>query len=320
MLRLLDGNFNVLGVITGVISSIWNVRFYEAGTFEIHLAPDVPFSEYLKIDTIIQNEGFTGIIEYIKLTDTEIVLTGYDMKGLMKRRMCRDTASTGTTMTAQKWIAFYFNNLNNSAAARNIDFFKTGAVATGTDVIKITADIQKTVDEAVTELCKEYEIGVLCTVVGKYVRADVINPTKNENVKFCQNRKTIGAVKYIQDTKDYKNFCYYSVEGSANPGTYYSEKKEPSGITRRETYAEDYDEAEDVLQEAKSFDSVEAETQAEGWSVGDIVTVEFEAFGELYSAEKIITEAEYVFEAGTRTATPTLGEKKDSIIKKLLSR
>lgn len=315
MLRIYDGSFNSLGIIVKVISSIWNIRFYEVGAFEIHIPLSSQFIQYLKIDNIIFNEGFWGVIEYVQQTEKEIIITGCDMKGLSKRRLLitEPTNSGNLTVTELFKTLISQNMTSPTETSRKMTFLKIGQVDKNTTVPNdFETDTKKTIADYLETYGKNYEVGTEFIVENKNVMVNILNPSLNENLVFERRLNNMGDVKYTIDASEYKNVCYY--ENSK----YFKGNTEPSDYTRRETTETDLTKAKEKINSSKIHDTVEIKTQSQDWKIGDIVTLNFNVFGEDYTTQKVITETEYIFEGGKCEVNPILGQKKDSIIKKIL--
>ncbi|MDP4117906.1 MAG: hypothetical protein Q8873_01800 [Bacillota bacterium] len=111
---------------------------------------------------------------------------------------------------------------------------------------------------------------------------------------------------------------------------YYKTIEQPTGYLRRETGANmagtdkaRKDEAYNTLADKSIKEDISPEVGSDSgyktkWNIGDYVTVEANINGSTVSMVKQITEVEEVYERNNIKFTPTFGEKKESILRKII--
>ena len=177
--------------------------------------------------------------------------------------------------------------------------------------------------------------------VNKRLVFDVVqgkNRTKSQNVVapvvFSREYRNIDDFEYENDSIGSVNTLYVGGNGEEEQ-QYITKvyKAEYTGIHRFEGYtgvsSDDVEEVEDggmsYLEENIAKETIEADANQklkynEDWFLGDYVSVIADVLGEKIMLNKQITEVQEVYEHGNVKIKPTFGEKKDSVIKRLIRR
>lgn len=341
---------------TKITSSQWTRRFYDIGSFEIHLPPNTDNVKYLKHHNIIYEHGNFGIILYIKQNRNDIEVRGYDLKGICSMRQ---VIPPFIYMDAPIDPLYGYDRIKGKAETVMKHYIQT-QLTNPTDVnrkinnMRIEADLVRGPDMAwqakfttlSTELQKigtfsQMGYDIVLDRANKKLVFDVIqgtDRTKNQNVVspviFSREYRNIDDFEYENDSFGSVNTLY--VGGNGEEEEQYITKiynVEYSGINRTEGYtsvsSDDVEEVEDggmsYLEENSVKETVEADANQKlkynkDWFLGDYISVIAVVLGEKILLNKQITEVQEVYEHGNVKIMPTFGEKKDSVIKRLIRR
>lgn len=313
-------------MITKAVSMQWTRRFCDVGSFELHL----PFTDtnlkYIKKDYFISHNGNYGIILYLEQTTTGVKVCGYDLKGLLKKRKCEG----GKFGAADAVIKFYVSD--NLVEATDPDRNISNFAVVPSQNIGDTADWlckDKKLDIEVNKLCLTFGFGYDIKLINGVFTFDVcegIDRTTSQTivppVTFSKQFKNISDFGYIKDDLTSYNVVYVATTKIYNTLS--------TGLDRSEGIEDFEGTAEEVLTKGKLLltenntkESVSTTTNYRlkyktDWDLGDTVTLKVDVFGETLLLDKQVTEVLEVYERGNITITPTLGEVKNSIIKRLM--
>ena len=148
--------------------------------------------------------------------------------------------------------------------------------------------------------------------------------TKTMSIEYGSSKSDTDTVYYILlgevifsdgAFKEYKKaeFPQYTV-------FYYNDETEPNGFGRKEKVGdcEKWAESLEKITEAATAELFSADDYKSEWFLGDFVTIKIEIFGETISFTRQITEVSESFTASEIKVTPTFGEPKENIIRKLI--
>lgn len=96
-IRIYDSNLDLQGIIENQTSLIWNRKYSEAGTFELHVPITDSNRKLIKINNLVYVMGSmeAGVIEYIVMTEepnkNEITVSGRFLESYMDRRITKQT-------------------------------------------------------------------------------------------------------------------------------------------------------------------------------------------------------------------------------------
>ncbi len=346
-------SLNRLCNIVSSQSVIWNRKFYDVGTFEIHLSSSNEYQEFIKKGNIIVHGQNAGIILCASKSKSDIKIIGYDLKGICSQRIVVPPfvySESPTTLegydrikgNAETVMKHYVDSqlVNPTDTDRKIQNLvissdlKLGInMAWQAKFSLLSQELNKiglyaglgydiTFDEATKELIFDVETGIDRTV----------NQRDVSPVVFCKEYRNISDYEYERNAKDAVNVAY--IGGNGEEEQQYITKLgdlRQTGIYRQEGFSEvnsdDVQEVEDgglaYIKENQESETIETETNSrykynEDWFLGDYVTLKIDGFGETLMLNKQITEVQEVCEKGNMKIMPVFGEKKDSIIKRLL--
>ena len=341
-------SLSVLCNITKVVSVQWTRKFYDSGGFEIHVPPGTPYAENLKSGNIVCYKHNVGIIRYVYQNKSDIVICGNDLKSLLGQRVIvppfvynQESPAViegydRTTGTIEEIMRYYVKN--HTIAPTDKKRKIPNLVLSNLKGFGKDAKWQSRFENLLSEL----------TTIGQYdeIGFDVVfNRTKKQlefecfkgkdltaSVIFSREYKNIDDCQYTYDDSTTVNTTY--VGGDGEEESQYVEKVSESefqGLARREDFisasGEEFEEIKDRglahLKEKKVSETVEASANTklkykDDWDLGDYVTVKMDVLGETVIMEKQITEVSEVYEHANVYASPVFGNKKESIIKKLM--
>lgn len=170
-LKILNKDFEVVGIVDDYISLIWNERFRSAGDFELHLFANSDIIKIAKKDFYLyrENTDYVMIIRKIEITTdfdegNKLVLTGHSLEGILKKRVIARQLEASNYDNLEEYIkAIIGSNITSPKnASRKIPTFDY--IDSGSDLIKsITVDDQATVGDTVYDkivsLCNSEDIG-----------------------------------------------------------------------------------------------------------------------------------------------------------------
>ena len=102
-----------IGATKKVSSYEYSGKFYDSGEFRLVMRTDRNLLKKLSFDTIIFYDGDTHIVEDIETHGDETILSGMDLKGILKRRKAVFNANIGydgITGTTAECIEHYIKN------------------------------------------------------------------------------------------------------------------------------------------------------------------------------------------------------------------
>ena len=304
---------------------------------------------------IYEHDNF-GIILYLKQTMNDIEIRGYDLKGICSMRL---VIPPFIYMDAPVEPIYGYDRIKGKAETVMKHYIKTQLtepadlerkiknmivetdLARGPDMawqakfISLSTELQKIGTYA------QLGYDIKLDQVNKRLVFDVVqgkNRTKSQNVVapvvFSREYRNIDDFEYENDSIGSVNTLYVGGNGEEEQ-QYITKvyKAEYTGIHRFEGYtgvsSDDVEEVEDggmsYLEENIAKETIEADANQklkynEDWFLGDYVSVIADVLGEKIMLNKQITEVQEVYEHGNVKIKPTFGEKKDSVIKRLIRR
>lgn len=309
MIKIYTSALDCVAVITQTVSIEWNLRFYDYGSFVINLPINCPDLNYLVKNNYVFHNGNIGIILYREQKKDSIEVRGYDLKGITSFRTCQGTR-TGNVETVIKGYATAELATGNKAIPKLII---RPNLNRGSNITK-AVEIEK-FDKVLNEICIENQVGYDIKKENDNLVFDIAVPTDRSNsIIFSRRFKNISDFLYIQDDYDTINTIYNKSDTiTEHYSTVYT------GTERREGISNYTDTSEVMKDLIDTKESISAEALYKtGWYLGDYVQVVVEAFGETLSVKKQITEVKEVYEQGNTSIVPVFGEKKASVIKRLI--
>lgn len=331
-LYIFDKNLNFVGTIDEFISLRWRRKYYEAGEFDLVVAPFENNIEYLKKDNIIIRNNYTeaAIIDTLEFIDdgnnVEIKASGNFLSYLMKRRIIKNKINySGNIIDGQKQLLRQMTPLSND--------FEIEPTELDSDIIQFQCTYQNVYDYE-CKLSKISNVGfrIVPNIDHKVYRFENykgLDRTKNQsrNEKYCFSDLNYNLEKSnVIDTLI--NKCNYVLIGGTGEDSnrIMAEIKsdESSGFDLFECFVDAKSESNKDLSSSdyknvlltKGKEKIQDETitmnataysddYKKKWDLGDIVDVLINAWN--VSEPKRITEVEETIENGTKSIYPTFG-------------
>lgn len=333
---VLNDDLDPIAIVDNYTSLIWTKRYYTPGDFELYVPADKNLLEHIKQDYFIMRDDdpeTAMIIEKIELkTSVEegdfLIITGKSLESILSRRVIYN--QTVLKSNVQTGI---FQLINNNAIGPAIADRKITnlIVRESTDEITETINTQFTggyLDEAITALCKQFEIGWKMFIEKKKFVFQLYRG-KDTDVIFSPEFDNLISTDYFDDKTNLKNTVAVFGEGEGTARKkIWTGRATYSGLDRRELFVDARDlssndgeiSATDYLLQLKArglekLAEYACEKSFEGevapdltfsyktdYDLGDVVTVENQ-YG-ISSSTRIIEIIENYDEAG-HTIIPT---------------
>lgn len=325
-LYIFDKNLNFKGVIDEFISLRWRRKYYEAGEFELVVAP---YENNLKLlmekDNIIIRQNYTeaALIDTISINESnnniELNCSGRFLSYVTKRRIIKKKINfSGNVIDGQKFL------LRNMTPLTNKFEIEPTVIQSENIVFQCT---YKNVYDYLCKLSKFSNIGfrIVPNVETKVFRYEnfegldrTIDQNKNERYAFTKMNANIRTTNYIDTSV---NKCNSVLVGGAGEDSdrILIEIKEgnPTGFDLFETFLDAKNESnkdvseveyqkilstkgkDKIQQEQKSIEvTVDTTDYKKKWDLGDIVNIQDERFN-IVDIQRIV-EIEEIIENGKR--------------------
>lgn len=323
MLRIMDHSFNIVDTVINPISVEFEKKFRDYGTFTVQI-PESSRTENIKIDMILCHKSNYGVIRYIAINESGVIIKGIELKGILSQRYVYSDKSGKAEDVIKEYVSEAVNGENRNF----LDFSTVSSEGRGKE-ITYSIEKPKMLDVVLKELCEEADLGYEITVKNKKMQFDIVVPS-HLNYVYSKRRSNISAYEYSSDSLTEKNVavnCIKNEDTEKYELTLYNKETEPNGIYRKEMICEYSEDAENECKQELSENSstenitaelINAQDFGEIWNLGDYVKIRID--GAVYSmtAEKQITSLTECYEANKHTITPVFGEEKQSIITKIL--
>lgn len=202
MIRVLDDDFNLLETISKYISIKHISRFTESGSFTLVLQIGRKY-ENIKRGNLVLHDGKYGIIEYIKQTESELTVSGYDLKAVTMYRIADIKDYSGKAETVIKSILS-----DNTAEERNFKHFNiVSSQGRGKDITRKITELQ-TVENQLKLACEDASVGYDVTVNNKQMYFDVCIP-QTVDIIYSMRFKNISSYEYTLDALQEKNTAVF---------------------------------------------------------------------------------------------------------------
>ena len=305
-----------LSLVDGIISRklnscMWNLRFYDAGSFQFNLNRN-PF----KIGDIIQQGEKSGIVMKLHQDYNQTVVYGYTLNAVTKfRHIYEKQTFEGTPETIITQVATQTLTVGDRA----IPMLSILQNQTTNDEQQVLDFDNSNVFETLLKFCKLTEISYDINFSGDgLIFKCVQGRNRTDTCMFGRRYRNMESVEYTQDDYNSKNVVYSSYEDDEGK-TIYTTTGNYIGLLRRETGTKNNIESESIIANNKLSQSLKGTANdklkyKEDWKLGDYVTV---AFDDLIT-EKQIIEVQEVYEKSNTTIIPIFGEEKENIIRKIM--
>lgn len=320
MIRILNDEFEIIDTIVKYTSFQWIRRYSDTGSFSF-VIPVAEATPSIKKDAYIFNNGYYGIIEYIKQNNDLLTVNGYDLKGLMHFRYCQGNKSGN----AETIIKQYVNE--NTTGNRKFDRFNVNvSQSRGEDVSHVIENLSL-LDVEIKKICDSQKWGYKIDVIDKQLYFDVCVPEEKNNVTFSRRMNNINSYEYCLDAlNEVNNIVNLDSTGTAtNYGNNaLTGKYRKEAVNQQDGTSAELEAAISALlvegaeKETISAEAFDLEGYKKEWNLGDFVNISVDVLGERITFKKQITEIQEIYEAGNVRVVPTFGTAKESIIRKLI--
>lgn len=336
--RVYNASMDFEGVIDNYSSLQWVRKYVEPGSFELH-CPITPNNlQLLKRDNLIWKRGAkeAGVIEDLKLEETakkaEITVKGRFLSSYLDRRLIRPFYEC-YGKNAETVIRELYAN------AAPIPQVELGTVHGFTEKVSFQATYQNLLAK-VEEICSGMATGFRFRpdFVNKKIYFELyrgldhsITQSDRERVIFSDGFSNLDSATYEENDQVYKNICYVGGQGEGSDRTIVEVgATDSTGLERRESFLSATDVRNDNISESQYQDALKQRGNAalsnsilassfdasvnpngnfkylEDYDLGDIVTVQKEAYGITQNLR--ITEISEVYENGIYKIEPKFGE------------
>lgn len=336
--RVYNASMDFAGVVDNYSSLQWVRKYTEPGYFELH-CPITPNNlQLLKRDNLIWKKGAkeAGVIEDLKLEETakkaEITAKGRFLSSYLDRRLIRPFYEC-YGKNAETVIRELYTN------AAPIPQVELGTVQGFTEKVSFQATYQNLLAK-VEEICAGMATGFRFRpdFVNKKIYFELyrgldhsIMQSDRERVIFSDGFANLDSATYEENDQVYKNICYVGGQGEGSDRTIVEVgATDSTGLERRESFLSATDVRNDNISESQYQDALRQRGNAalansilassfdasvnpdgnfkylEDYDLGDIVTVQKEAYGITQNLR--ITEISEVYENGVYKIEPKFGE------------
>ena len=293
-------------VMTKIKSATWTKRFYDVGSFEIHLQNGV----FEKNDIIKHGDNCGIVMEIENNYPDGAVIYGYDLKGIATFRYITEEITY-----TQKTPEYIIKDLCTKCLTTGERAVMGLNIAENLDRgVAIDFSAEKRLSEVLREIALQSDIGFDVGFDESKLTLDILRTRDNTDLIFARRFKNIESMSYTQSVYDAYNVLY-----SKNTDGVVVSSGETAGILRREGYTDKAEEMQTFLSDNAETESIfgNANTKLRfgaDYMLGDYVTVEL---GELYTI-KLVSEVQLEYTSTGQKIYPTFGQERDNPIKKLL--
>lgn len=331
-LYIFDRDLNFLGVIDEFISLRWRRKFFEAGEFELVVAPYQNNIKLLQKDNLIMRSEYTeaAVIDTKSYSDdgknVQLSVAGNFASYFLKRRIVKKILNyKGNVIDGQKLLLRNMTPLTEN--------FEIEPTSISSDYVEFQCSYEN-VYEYMKKLSKIGLVGfrLVPNIENKiyrfenYVGLDrTSNQSLNERYCFSKDRNNCSKVNYTDTLVDKCNSVLVGGAGEGSNRVLVEVKEEgATGFDLFETFLDAKSESNNNLSDTdyksilrtKGQEKLSSETKSievtvisndykNKWDLGDIVNIE-DKESDIFD-KKMITEVEEVIENGTKTVYPTFG-------------
>ena len=335
---------DLVAVCDSFSSLLWDVEYYQCGSFEVYIAANPQNVEVFQLGRIVGREDdkeHFGIIESVKIeTDTEdgdyLTVSGRFLTCLLERRIIYPSFSANETY--ENIVRSVLSRNAISAGIRNIPGLSMGTVSG--EYWQSKTRLQVSYDnlmEWLYTICETIGGSINIRIDGNTLKCDLFEGTnrsilqsENPHIVFSDSYNNLLSFSYAADSSVQKNFAYVfgCGEGNTRKRTTYCNGTEPTYLDRYEVYVDKRDLSQDddvsdaeyleLLKESGAENMISPQTASEStiaafstqyqynkdYFVGDYVTVEHTRFGLIQPKIQLIGMIES-FDQNGRSLTPT---------------
>ena len=336
--RIYTATMNFAGIVDNFSSLQWNRKYSEPGSFELHCPITAANTALLHRGSLVWKKGAkeAGVIEDLKLEETakkaEITAKGRFLSSYLDRRLIRPFyACYGKK--AEIAIREIYSN------AEPIPLVELGEVQGYMETVTFQATYQNLLAK-VEEICSGMATGFRFRpdFVNKKIYFELyrglnhsITQSDRERVIFSDGFANLDSATYEENDQVYKTVCYVGGQGEGSDRTIVEVgATDSTGLERRESFLSATDVRNDNISDSQYRDALKQRGNAalanaimassfdatvnpngnfrylEDYDLGDIVTVQKEAYGVTQNLR--ITEISEVYENGIYKIEPKFGE------------
>lgn len=335
---------NLVTVCDSFSSLLWDVEYYQCGSFEVYIAATPQNVEIFQLGRIVGRDDDSkhfGIIESVKIeTDAEdgdyLTVSGRFLTCLLERRIIYPSFSANDIY--ENIVRSVLSRNAISVGIRNIPGLSMGTVSgdcwQGKTRLQVSYD---NLMEWLYTICETIGGSANIRIDNNALKCDLFEGTdrsilqsENPHIVFSDSYNNLLSFAYAADSSVQKNFAYIfgCGEGSARKRTTYFSETEPTYLDRYEVYVDERNTAQEedvsdveyleLLKESGAENMVSQQTASEftiaafstqyqynkDYFVGDFVTVEHKRFGLIQPKIQMIGMIES-FDQNGRSLTPT---------------
>lgn len=250
LLKILDSNEQLLGIIDEYKSLIWTRRYYECGDFELYCKATDETLALLRTGNFVARDDDEQIciIENIRVdTDVEtgnyITASGRCMKSILDRRIVWYQTTLYARIETFIQMILDHNLINPSNTSRiipNFTFENTGLLP---EYVEMQMD-GDSLYEVLVSICKQYKYGFEVALKNGAFTLNLYKgkdrsyvQTENPFVVFSTDFDNLTQSSYTFNNATYKNVALVKGEGSGTERKDYTVGS-ASGLDRRETFTD----------------------------------------------------------------------------------
>lgn len=276
---VLNQKMEMVGIIDGCVSIIWNTSYSDVGDFEIYLEANTDYIELLQKERyVVRSEDVTvkdGVTTYKKvmiikniaiITDEEtgdfLNVSGRELKYILHSRIVwKQTDMTGKAENAIRRLVTE-NAISPEDTKRVIPNLMLDAAAGLNDSIdkQVTGEY---LDQSIVDICTNYGYGWDVYIEDQKMKLRVYTgtdrsyrQTQRPYVVFSDDFENLYNTTYELKTEEYANTTLIGGEGEGVERVYTTVGDENEGLERYETFTD----ARDISSNEGSEDEIPKET------------------------------------------------------------
>lgn len=328
-IKIFDTNLQLKGIIDTPRFLQFQRKLFGVGVFKIQLDRRINFASELQIDRIITVNNSAGIIEEVRYTDDVMTVSGYELKGIQKRRVTKPASGQSHV----KYTSTAIETVLKGIAATDFDNLEIVTDGATGNTVSISSRYKNVADE-LEEVGRLGEMGYyiyLDTVAGKF-KFDIIQvvdktSTSLNPVIFSKHYDNIKTQDYLQSNFNSSNYAIVAGQGEGalrtieEVGTATSYSKREVFIDARDidTTAELIARGESKLAELEAVESFNCQIINKtflyrvDWDLGSKITIQDKILN--IQQDKIIESVtEYYDSVNNGTIVVDFGNSKATIL------
>lgn len=250
-LKLLDKNYEMLGILDNFSSLTWHRKYFDTGTFSLEAIPSPILQQVRYLYRADASE--TGRVERFQSGQTEhgersVILSGRFLESFLEDRIITPVYTSSSARQAGQIIGDLItrNIISPADASRKINNARMGSIAATPNVPQLQVSYDN-LKEYIYELSLQYGCSVRAVYDFDTNKIEFrvwngLDRTQNQTVNswavFSDTFDNINRIEYYNDEQTYKNFAYIAGEGEGSAREVVELNKVLSGEDRREMYVD----------------------------------------------------------------------------------